>query len=83
MFYNNNFIKITFIDRVFDEFLLINQINLGNIESNQFFVESPVFTILGLILNINDFEARPELDGTRTPTFILLNFTKSCCFGEI
>ena len=29
------------------------------------------------VFNINDFEARPELDGTRTSTFILLNFTKS------
>ena len=33
----------------------------------------PKFTVF----NINDFEARPELDGTRTSTFILLNFTKS------
>jgi len=32
----------------------------------------PKFTVF----NINDFEARPELDGTRTSTFILLNFTK-------
>ena len=55
-FLSHVFYKITFIDRVFDEFLLINQINSGNIESNQFFVESPVFTILGLILNINDFD---------------------------
>ena len=33
----------------------------------------PKFTVF----NNNDFEARPELDGTRTSTFILLNFTKS------
>ena len=32
----------------------------------------PKFTVF----NINDFETRPELDGTRTSTFILLNFTK-------
>ena len=31
-FLSHVFYKITFIDRVFDEFLLINQINLGNIE---------------------------------------------------
>ena len=36
-------------------------------------VHEPKFTVF----NINDFEARPELDGTRTSTFILLNFTKS------
>ena len=32
----------------------------------------PKFTVL----NINDFEARPELDGTRTSTFILINFKR-------
>ena len=36
-------------------------------------VHEPKFTVF----NINDFEARPELDGTRTSTFILLNFTKN------
>ena len=55
-FLSHIFYKISFIDRIFDEFLLISQLNLGNIESSQFFVESPIFTMLGFILKINDFD---------------------------
>ena len=56
IFLSHIFYKVTFIDRIKGEFELIDQIKSGSVISTQFYVESPIFTILGVIFRIDNFD---------------------------
>tara|TARA_B100000902_G_scaffold251456_1_gene237935 strand:+ start:331 stop:1410 length:1080 start_codon:yes stop_codon:yes gene_type:complete len=56
VFLSHVFYKITYIDRIFKEFSLIEQIPSRNVTSQAFFVESPLFALLGVILRIQNFD---------------------------
>ena len=56
IFLTHIFYKISFINRIQGEFLLIEQIKSGSIDSTQFYVESPLFTLIGVLFDINNFD---------------------------
>ena len=56
IFLSHIFYKITFIDRIKGEFELIDQLKSGSVISTQFYVESPIFTMLGLVFRIDNFD---------------------------
>ncbi len=56
IFLSHIFYKVTFIDRVKGEFELIDQLKSGSVISTQFYVESPIFTMLGLVFRIDNFD---------------------------
>ena len=56
IFLSHIFYKVTFIDRIKGEFELIDQIKSGSVISTQFYVESPIFTMLGVIFRIDNFD---------------------------
>ncbi len=56
IFLSHVFYKISYIDRISDEFSLIDQITSRNVISKAFFVESPLFAIFGVILRIQNFD---------------------------
>ena len=56
IFLSHIFYKITFIDRIKLEFELINQLRSGSVISTQFYVESPIFTLLGVFFRIENFD---------------------------
>ena len=56
IFLSHIFYKITFINRIDGEFELINQLKSGSVTSTQFYVESPLFTMLGFVFRINNFD---------------------------
>ena len=56
IFLSHIFYRFTFIDTLQDEFSLISQIKNNNITSKSFFVESPTFTFIGLLLGIENID---------------------------
>jgi len=56
IFLSHIFYRITFIQRINSEFELIEQISLRNVKSTDFFVESPIFALLGYFLKIDSFD---------------------------
>lgn len=56
IFLSHIFYRITFVESLQDEFSLISQINNNNVTSKSFFVESPSFTLIGLLLGIENID---------------------------
>ena len=57
VFFSHVFYRITFIDRIEAEFSLIEQIVTRKLETTSFFVESPIFTLIGIMLKIDTIDA--------------------------
>ena len=56
LFLSHIFYRFTFIESIQGEFSLINQITNNNVSSKSFFVESPTFTLIGLLLGIENID---------------------------
>lgn len=56
IFLSHVFYKITFIDSLQGDFSLLAQIRNGEVTSKSFFVESPTYTFIGLMLGLEDFD---------------------------
>tara|TARA_A100001035_G_scaffold166855_1_gene132183 strand:- start:1717 stop:2796 length:1080 start_codon:yes stop_codon:yes gene_type:complete len=56
MFLSHIFYRFTFIGTLQNEFSLISQIKNNNVTSKSFFVESPTFTLIGLLLGIENID---------------------------
>ena len=56
IFLSHIFYRFTFIESLQNEFSLIGQIKNNNVTSKSFFVESPTFTLIGLILGIENVD---------------------------
>ena len=56
MFFSHIFYRFTFIETLQNEFSLISQIKNNNVTSKSFFVESPTFTLIGLLLGIENID---------------------------
>ena len=56
LFLSHIFYRFTFIESIQGEFSLISQITNNNVTSKSFFVESPTFTVIGLLLGIENID---------------------------
>tara|TARA_Y100000389_G_scaffold139685_1_gene137447 strand:+ start:421 stop:1500 length:1080 start_codon:yes stop_codon:yes gene_type:complete len=56
VFLSHIFYKITFIESLQGDFYLLGQIRNGDVTSKSFFVESPTYTLFGLLFDIEDFD---------------------------
>jgi hypothetical protein len=56
IFLSHIYYKITFVNFLQGEFLLINQIKAGNVTSTLFSVESPTYVLIGLLLGIDNID---------------------------
>jgi len=56
LFLSHIYYKITFVNSLETDFALIDQIRFGSISSQSFFVESPTFTFISLLLGIESLD---------------------------
>ena len=56
VFLTHVYYKLSFVNSLYEDFLLLDQIRNQNVTSTFFFVESPVFTLLGLLLGVENFD---------------------------
>lgn len=56
IFFTHVYYKLSFVNSINEDFLLLDQIRNQNVTSTFFFVESPVFTILSLLFGIENID---------------------------
>jgi len=72
IFLSHIFYRITFIDSLDNEFSIVGQIKNSNLTSQNFFIESPTFTLIALGLGIESLDVYKLLIYAITLTCLLL-----------